>query len=67
MKVLAIYKTKMEAEIVKAKLESYGISAIIQSDDLGSWNHALLQTTGGVKLLVAEVAFEEAKALLEDE
>jgi len=48
---LGSYNTLTEANLVKARLESEGIEAIVQSDDLGSMTPTL-NTVMGVQVLV---------------
>ncbi|HXV70239.1 MAG TPA: hypothetical protein VEB69_02460 [Acidimicrobiia bacterium] len=49
--VLGTYNTLTEANLVKARLESDGIEAIVQSDDVGSMTPTL-NTVRGVQVLV---------------
>lgn len=49
--VLGTYNTLTEANLVKARLESEGIEAVVQSDDLGSMTPTL-NTVRGVQVLV---------------
>jgi len=49
--VLGTYNTLTEANLVKARLESEEIDAIVQSDDVGSMTPTL-NTVRGVEVLV---------------
>ena len=51
--LLGTYSTLTEANLVKARLESEGIAALVQSDDLGSMTPTL-NTVRGVQVLVRE-------------
>jgi hypothetical protein len=50
---LGTYSTLTEANLVKARLESEGIEALVQSDDLGSMMESMI-TVRGVRVLVRE-------------
>jgi hypothetical protein len=50
---LGTYSTLTEANLVKARLESEGIEALVQSDDLGSMMESMI-TIRGVQVLVRE-------------
>lgn len=50
---LGTYTTLTEANLVKARLQSEGIDAIVQSDDAGSMTPNLI-TGRGVNVLVRE-------------
>lgn len=52
--VLGTYNTLTEANLVKARLESDGIEAMVQSDDVGSMTPTLI-TVRGVQVLVRSV------------
>lgn len=61
---LGTYNTLTEANLVKARLESDGIEALVQSDDVGSMTPTL-NTVRGVQVLVRESDRAEAMDLLE--
>lgn len=61
---LGTYNTITEANLVKARLESEGIEALVQSDDLGSMTPTL-SVVRGVYVLVREADRAEAMELLE--
>lgn len=65
--VLGTYNSLTEANLVKARLESESIEAIVQSDDVGSMTPTL-NTVRGVQVLVrAEdraVAMESLERML---
>jgi cell division protein FtsN len=61
---LGSYNSKTEAELVKARLASAGIDAIVQSDDLGSTT-PMLGGFRGVLVLVREVDRVDALEVLE--
>lgn len=50
---LGTFSTLTEANLVKARLESEGIDALVQSDDLGSMMESMI-TVRGVRVLVRE-------------
>jgi hypothetical protein len=50
---LAIYNSRTEADLVKARLNSEGIDAVVQSDDLGSTTPTLGMVRG-IRVLVRE-------------
>lgn len=61
---LGTYNTITEAHLVKAKLESAGIDAMVQSDDLGSTT-PMLGNVRGVLVLVREDDRADAMDVLE--
>ena len=61
---LGSYNSKTEAELVKARLASAGIDAIVQADDLGSTT-PMLGGFRGVLVLVREVDRIDALEVLE--
>jgi hypothetical protein len=61
---LGSYNSKTEAELVKARLASAGIDAIVQADDLGSTT-PMLGGFRGVLVLVREVDRVDALEVLE--
>lgn len=48
---LGTYSSLTEANLVKARLETDGIAALVQSDDIGSMTPTMV-TVRGVKVLV---------------
>lgn len=62
---LDLYSTITEANVVKARLASAGIEAIVRSDDLGSMTPTMV-TIRGVEVLVNSEDESEARAVLED-
>lgn len=62
--LVKIFDNRVEAEIAKGYLESNGIEAIIQSDDVGGMIPSLESSTGGILLLVRKSAQEAAVLLL---
>lgn len=64
---LGTYTTLTEANLVKARLQSEGIDAIVQSDDAGSMTPNLI-TGRGVHVLVREtdraIAMESLERML---
>ena len=64
---LGTYNTLTEANLVKARLESEGIDAIVQSDDLGAMTPTL-NMVRGVEVLVREedraIAMESLERML---
>jgi type III secretory pathway lipoprotein EscJ len=61
---LGTYNSITEANLVKAKLESEGIEALVQSDDIGSMTPTLV-VVRGVHVLVRESDRADAMELLE--
>jgi cell division protein FtsN len=61
---LGTYNSITEANLVKARLESEGIEALVQSDDLGSTTPTL-GVVRGVIVLVKELDRAEAMDVLE--
>jgi len=61
---LGTYSTLTEANLVKARLESEGIEALVQSDDLGSMVLTMI-TVRGVQVLVREGDRASAMEILE--
>lgn len=61
---LGTYNTITEAHLVKAKLESAGIDAVVQSDDLGSTT-PMLGNVRGIRVLVREDDLADAMDALE--
>jgi type III secretory pathway lipoprotein EscJ len=61
---LGTYSSLTEANLVKARLESEGIEALVQSDDLGSTTPTL-GVLRGVIVLVRESDRAEAMDVLE--
>lgn len=61
---LGTYNTLTEANLVKARLESEGIEAIVRSDDVGSMTPTL-NTVRGVQVLVRAEDRAEAMESLE--
>jgi hypothetical protein len=62
--LLGTFSTLTEANVVKARLESDGISSVVQSDDLGSMTPTLV-TVRGVQVFVREVDRAAAMEALE--
>ena len=61
---LGTYSSLTEANLVKARLQSEGIEAIVQSDDLGSMTPTLI-TVRGVRVLVRDTDRAAAMEALE--
>ncbi|MFZ0015251.1 MAG: DUF2007 domain-containing protein [Acidimicrobiia bacterium] len=61
---LGTYSTLTEANLVKARLESDGIEALVQSDDVGSMTPTLV-TVRGVQVLVRSGDLARAMEALE--
>ena len=64
LRLLATFATLTEANLVKAKLETYGIDSAVQAD-VGSSTLPTLERTEGVKVLVREADVAEAYEVLE--
>ena len=61
---IGTYSTLTEANLVKAKLETDGIEALVQSDDIGSMTPTMI-TVRGVRVLVRETDRAAALEILE--
>lgn len=61
---LGTFSTLTEANLVKARLESEGIDALVQSDDFGSMMESMI-TVRGVQVLVREEDLATAMDCLE--
>ncbi|MFK7826151.1 MAG: DUF2007 domain-containing protein [Oligoflexales bacterium] len=66
MKKIATCNNRIEAEIIRSKLESCGISATISADDEGGM-HPGLALTQGVEVYVSDDNEEEALAIVTKE
>jgi len=64
MSIVKIFNSRVEAEIAKSYLRSFGIKAEIFSDDAGQ-NIASLQSVRGVKLFTKEENLKKARKLLD--
>ena len=63
--LLKTYKTRLEAEIVKGKLEAYKIKSIILGDDEGGMSPFPFQPSStGIKLLINKKDYKKARDLL---
>lgn len=61
---LRSYPSRIEAEIDKGILESYGIQCIVSADDVGGARPDIMMATGGALLLVEEKEIPRAKEIL---
>lgn len=61
---LGTYNSIIEANLVKAKLESEGIEALVQSDDLGAMT-PIMGELRGVRVMVRETDRAKAMDVLE--
>lgn len=61
---LGTYSSRAEADLIKAKLESFGISSVVQSDDVGAMAPNL-DLARGVQVLVRENQLADAYDVLE--
>ncbi len=62
--VLGTYNTLTEANLIKARLETEGIEAVVRSDDAGSMTPTLI-TVRGVQVLVRDTDRADAMDALE--
>jgi len=62
--VAKVFNSRIEAEIARGYLESFGIKTEIISDDAGQ-NYPSLQSIRGVKLLVSKKNLKKAQELLD--
>lgn len=65
--VVCVVPTPMAGEVVKARLESYGIPAALQYQSAGRVIGLYIDGWGETKVLVPAERADEARALLEDE
>lgn len=61
---LRIFNTEVEAELLKAYLETNGIEAFVFGNILANTYNLFNNTSGGVQLKVAENDFEKANELM---
>ena len=61
---VAAYNTRLEADLVVAKLGEAGIDAFIVSDNLGGTFPMMQMITGGYKVMVLDEMFEEAEEIV---
>ncbi|HEY4695462.1 MAG TPA: hypothetical protein VIH13_01075 [Candidatus Hydromicrobium sp.] len=62
--VVKVFNSRIEAEIARSYLESFGIKTEIFSDDAGQ-SYPSLQSIRGVKLLTSKKYFKKARELLD--
>jgi len=63
VRFLRSFSGREEAELLKALLESGGISVIVKTDDAGGF-YPQMDVCGGIKLFVADEDYEDAMELL---
>ena len=61
---LKIFNTEVEAELLKAYLETNGIEAFVFGNILANTYNLFNNTSGGVQLKVSENDFEKANELM---
>ena len=61
---LKIFNTEIEAELLKAYLETNGIEAFVFGNILANTYNLFNNTSGGVQLKVSENDFEKANELM---
>ena len=61
---LKIFNTEIEAELLKAYLETNGIEAFVFGNILANTYNLFNTTSGGVQLKVSENDFEKANELM---
>jgi hypothetical protein len=66
LKTLKIFNSRINAEVIRSLLESYGIKSWIFSDDAGGMYPAQASTIG-VRLMVDENDFKTATNILIDQ
>lgn len=64
LKLLATFATLTEANLVKAKLETFGIESAVEAD-VGSSTLPMLERVEGVRVLVRETDLAESYDVLE--
>jgi NhaP-type Na+/H+ and K+/H+ antiporter len=67
LKELVVVDGMVEAEIIKAKLESFGIPALLKFESAGRLFGITMDGLGKVKVLVNEAQYMEAKKIIETE
>ena len=65
--VVYVATTPLEAEVVRAKLESFGIPAMLQYESAGPALGLIVDGWGETQVLVPHSLAEKARALLEEE
>ena len=67
-KLIEVYKAhgEMEAQVIKAKLESNGIPALLKSTAAPSVHAFIIDGLGEYYVMVPEAAFEEAQNILNE-
>jgi hypothetical protein len=63
--VIASFRTRLDADLAKAALESRSIPAMVMADDAGGFQPHLLWGSGGVYLNVRAEDEERARQVLE--
>ena len=63
---LKIFNTEVEAELLKAYLETNGIEAFVFGNILANTYNLFNNTSGGVQLKVSENDFEKANELMNE-
>ncbi len=61
---VAAFNTRLEAELVVAKLAEAGIDTFIVADNLGGTFPMMQMITGGYKVMVLEAVLEEAREIV---
>lgn len=61
---VAAFNTRLEADLVVAKLTEAGIDAFIVADNLGGTFPMMQMVTGGYKVMVLEAVAEEASEIV---
>ncbi len=64
LETIKIFNSRIEAELARSYLESFGIKTKILSDDAGQ-SYPSLQSVRGVKLLTSPKNLKKAKELLD--
>lgn len=63
--IVKIFGSRIQAEVAKSYLDSFGIKTMIFSDDAGQ-TIASLQTVRGVKLMADKKDLQKATSLLDE-
>jgi hypothetical protein len=66
LSTIKIFNSRVEAEIAKSFLESFGIKSVIFSDDAGQ-SITSLQSVRGVKLMTGKKTLKKAISLLSEQ
>lgn len=61
---VAVFRTRLEADLAKLRLDSVGLRSFISADDAGGMRPGVFSYSPGVELIVREQDLEKAKEAL---